>query len=151
MKKSTRCISFPAFIFTKILPAVSWLLLLLSLLLQIGVQKRMGIQRDLYVRNRALQQTVFTPELVMLYKLLILLVLLWLILFLFRMIIRKNNENLSRFAVLTLFGSAFALNLLMFYGKISSPAYPWIVLASLLFVIIQLTRLIYYYRFLSIR
>lgn len=135
--------SIPAFIFTKLLPVVSWLLLIMSILLQFGAQKRMGIQRDLFIRNRVLKQTIFTPELVMLYKLLIMLVLLWLTLFLFRIIFRQNKENFSWFAVLTLFGSAFAFILLMFYGKISWLAYPWIVLASLFFVIIQLIRLIF--------
>ncbi len=138
----------------QILPVTSWVIFMMSLVLQIGVQNRMGIQRDLIVRNKKLAATVFSTTYLEGYKLILIAgIAFCIILFIWK---RKifSHQNISilkwpfsyrwrKYLIYTLAVSILGIIMLAFYNSVSWLAYPWMLLSVLIMVIVQYSRLLY--------
>lgn len=138
----------------QILPIISWVIFMMSLVLQIGVQNRMGIQRDLIVRNKKLASTVFSMTYLEVYKLILIAgIVFCIILFVWK---RKmfSHQNISilkwplshswrKYLIYTLTVSIVGIVMLQFYNLVSWLAYPWMLLSVLIMAVVQYSRLFY--------
>lgn len=147
-----------------ILPALSWILLGATLILEKGSRERMGIYRDMVFRNRVIDSTIFTAELLGFYRM-ALLVIIFVILLLWvasfnsrRPIIRQALQvcaacanwlsiirGRTRFRYLSgsFISSAALYVMLAYYPQAEWLGYPLICLSMMLVVLLQLFRVAY--------
>ncbi|MCM1989745.1 hypothetical protein [Oceanirhabdus seepicola] len=136
-----------------IFPILSYILFFMSIYLIKLVDDRMGLQRDLFVRNKKLFTSVLSPELVIIYKIILIIGTLISIYYMFKV----NRQNKS-----TMFGSKTYSFKAYYYGifssavsiaafamlfsleKVDTLAFPWIVISLLIAAIVQYIRIIQY-------
>ncbi|WP_432407748.1 hypothetical protein [Wukongibacter sp. M2B1] len=128
-------------IIERILPAVSYFLIVLSMGLEIAVRKSMGIHRDLVFRKGIIEKTVLSVEKLNIYKYLILagIGICTVIIILRRY---KINDRLRKYIFLTVGLSILLLMMIISYNKVSLIAYPWMVISVGIMVICQYIRII---------
>lgn len=138
----------------RLLPIFAWLMIILSIGLQIGTQKSMGIYRDLVVRNRVLTNSILTKKLVGVYQWSIWIVIgICLVIFYYhrRRLISQNSDvrkgNLM-FRFVKYFRRTMLISIVWFImifvdDKVSLLAYPWMVLSVMVMVCIQYLRLFF--------
>ena len=140
-------------IFGWIFPIFSYILFFTSISLIKLVDDRMGLQRDLFVRNKKLLTSVLSPELVIIYTIILIIGALFSIYFIFKV----NRQNkLSMFGGKTHSFKAYyygilsivisiATSIMLFSLKSADTlAFPWIVISLLIVAIIQYIRIIQY-------
>ncbi len=140
-------------VFGWIVPLFSYILFFMSIYLIRLVDDRMGLQRDLFVRNKKLFTSVLSPELVIIYKILLIIGVLISIYFIFKV----NKENRSTmfgsktpsfkayyYGIFSILASIAAFIMLFFLERIDTLAIPWIVISLLIAAIVQYLRLIQY-------
>ncbi len=145
-----------------IMPYGAGFLVLVSLLLQYGVKKYMGFQRDLIYRNGVLSKTILSPDRLKLYQWIMLLgigICLTIYIVKNRKIVQNNfNNNLNNklnnknmnvqnklmnYLIRTTITSTIGLLLTFYYNKAPWIAYPVTVLTTLILIITQYIRVIY--------
>jgi hypothetical protein len=141
-------------IIEQIMPGVTYFIFAMSIILQKGSESRMGIQRDLMVRNKKLTSSILAPNLLEFYKWGVGIgILFCIVIFNF---LKRDSEKYLNFTVKNSLGyryrkylihtagtNALLLIMLIFYNKATWLAYPWMVLSVLIIVIVQYIRLIY--------
>lgn len=148
---------FCGVIIESILPSISYIFIIMSLILQFGAQNSMGIYRDLSYRNTLLKNTILTFKLLHLYMLISLIGIFICIgvLYFNNKRIKKeafllkahNSQNkFSRYLWCTIGISLLFIFMITIYDKIFWIAYPWMVLTVGIGVIIQYIRIIYIYK-----
>jgi len=140
-----------------ILPVTSWVFMFVAIALEKGSREHMGIYRDMTFRNRVLDATFFTIELIAFYQLAIVIgivVLGGLFWFAQRVVAHRamaahgvmagrNRWSGIRYLIATLLSSVFLYLLFGYYPTVEWLAYPLICLSMMLVVIIQYLRLFY--------
>ncbi|WBW98113.1 hypothetical protein [Oceanirhabdus sp. W0125-5] len=140
-------------VFRWIFPIFSYLLFFISIYLIKLVDERMGLERDLYVRNKKLFASVLTPELVIVYKIILVIGALLSIYFIFK-VNHKNKSTIfgnKSFSFKPYYYSLFSIvvsiatfAMLFFIKSADTLAFPWIVITLLIMAIVQYIRIIQY-------
>ena len=141
---------------TKIFPRITWIILLGMCFLQMAVENYMGVQRDLYYRVSKLEKSILSPEMISIYKwIIIIFVVLSFGVFVYSLF--KNNElykktilngkthyKTMRYFIFYIAISIFSLSLISYYDKAEWITYPLVVMSSVIMVIVYYIRLIYW-------
>lgn len=145
--------SIGSIVFGWIFPILSYILFFMSIYLIRLVDSRMGLQRDLFVRNKKLFTSVLSPDLVIAYKIILIIGTLISIYCIFK----ANHENRANmfggktysfkayyYGIFSTAVSIAAFVMLLFLESADTLAFPWIVTTLLIGVIVQYIRVIYY-------
>lgn len=139
----------------RLIPIFTWVMVVMSLGLQIGAQKSMGVYRDLIVRNRLLTDSILTKSLMGVYQWGIWIgICLCLVIFYYhkRRLIpqnylgtRKSNIafRLVKYCRRTLIVSLIWFIMISVYDQVPMLAYPWMIFSVMVMVCIQYIRLFF--------
>lgn len=122
-----------------ILPITSVLMVFMSIVIEVLTKKSMGVYRDILFRNRILEESILTNNLINLYKIFISLGVITCILILILKRIQKISRNNI---ILLIILQLIALFMLIFYNKINLIALPIIICSIIYAIIIQLIKTI---------
>ena len=136
-----------------IFPILSYILFFMSLYLIKLVDDRMGLQRDLFVRNKKLFTSVLSPELVIIYKIILIIGTLISIYFIFK-VNRQNKSSMFGsktysfkayyYGFFSIAVSIATFVMLFFLEQAVTLAFPWIMISLLVTVVVQYIRIIHY-------
>lgn len=145
--------SIGTIVFGWIFPILSYILFFMSIYLIRLVDDRMGLQRDLFVRNKNLFTSVLSAELVIIYKIILIIGTLISLYSIFK----GYKENKSRmfgrrtysfkayyYGVFSTVVSIAAFVMLFSLESADTLAFPWIVISLLIAAVVQYIRLIQY-------
>lgn len=128
----------------KILPSISYLLIILSISLGPISKNSMLLYRDLIYRNKILNNAIFTKSLLNIYLIIIILGVLTYIVLLFR---NKNERYKNKINIyITLILSISSLSMIILHDKATGLSYPWILLSLLISLFTHYIKSIYSYR-----
>lgn len=141
-------------VFGWILPILSYILFFMSIYLIRLVDDRMGLQRDLFVRNKKLFTSVLSPGLIFTYKIVLIIGALISIYFIFK----ANHDNRSKmfggktysfkayyYGIFSIIVSIAAFVMLFFIESAHTLAFPWVVISLLIAAGVQYIREMYYF------
>lgn len=133
--------SVSSLVIEKILPYISYMIILLSIVLEIAAKKSMGFQRDLIYRKGLLENSILTFDLLNIYK--------WIVLagivFCTIIIISKGDtfsDRLKKYIHHTIALSIVFVIMIIFYTKVTLVAYPLMVLSIGISVVFQYIRIV---------
>jgi len=125
----------------KVLPRISYFLIVLSISLEIAARKSMGVHRDLVFRRGVLEKTILSLDVLNIYK--------WVALVgigscIGIMIFKRDNiiDKLKKYTFSTVGLSIVFLVMSIYYNEVSLLAYPWMIGSIGIAVLFQYIRII---------
>lgn len=136
-------------IVNKVLPAISYTLIILTQILQYLSKKSMGVQRDIVFRNGKITSTVLAQDLLQVYKWMTIIGIIFCVVILMRNFkynqydkYNRSNNKVFAYTISTLFLTLIFFIMIIKYNSVNLLTYPIIMLCMLIALIIQYIRLV---------